>query len=502
MSVVNALQQNNLANTHITIDLEDEPSDADLAQALEQNPIVTKIDLNLKGVQQANWNALLRVIATRANLETVKLKDAGAAEERHRAPAGLVCSILQAIQQNTSIRTVRMWVIRLPADISMFLDKASSITSFSLYDCDMDPAERGQGASDLAAALQRNKTIECLELRELEDIYSVPILEGLQLNNSLKTLIFHPASASTDIIANATSHALQRFLESTTSIQRFEIYWEIFSHERLFRPIAQGITNSESVSELKFHSCVFDDRNSFAQLQSILQNKRNLSSLGLHGCYFGDRQIYGDFISLLSRPDSPLRCLEFQNNPSLEGVFPGVQFRNLLQAIKQSKLERFQIGTIRTLQQLQTLTESIPSIRIRELEVDFWDGEDRDDEEPEFVLETVRQDLLNAVKNNFSLQSVKARTLLNSWDTESDLFDTVDEKQRLTFYVNRNEQLDQWANNPETVKQRKVWPDALNLAQRAGPDALFGGLRLVLQSDYVKLSGNRKRKRPQSYTPA
>ena len=85
---------------------------------------------------------------------------------------------------------------------------------------------------------------------------------------------------------------------------------------------------------------------------------------------------------------------------------------------------------------------------------------------------------------------------------ESDLFDSVDDKQRLAFYANRNERLDQWVDNPEIVEQKKVWPDALSLAERAGPNALFRGLRSVLQSDYGNLSGGRKRKRPQYYAPS
>ena len=77
MSVVERLLRNDPAITDISIHLRLEPSDADLAQALEQNPFVTEIDLNLKGVRDTDWNSLLRVIATRANLETVKLHDAG-----------------------------------------------------------------------------------------------------------------------------------------------------------------------------------------------------------------------------------------------------------------------------------------------------------------------------------------------------------------------------------------------------------------------------------------
>ena len=426
-------------------------------------------------------------------LETVKVEDAVSPEER-TAPTALVRSILRAIRQNTAIQSVELKWLRLPTDISTFVDNASSITSFRLYKCDGE-----QGARSLAAALQRNKSIETLRLGRLEDIYAVPILEVLGSNVSLKTLIFSPTT--TNIISDAASHALQHLLESTTSIRQFELRVADFRNEQLFRPIAQGIINSECVSELKLFDCRFHDSGSFAQLQSILQNKRNLTSLCLNECRFGGGQVHEDIISIVSRPDSLLRCFEFQNAWSgypWEVVFPRIPFEALLRAIKKSKLKRFQIGNMETLDYLPVLTQSIPSMKLKELELKFWVDEDRDDEdsddedepEGEFNREAIRQDLLHAVKNNFSLVSVKAEL------SGTDLFDNGG-KQTLAFYANRNESLDQWVDNPETIVDRKVWPNALGLAERAGPDALFRSLRSVLESEeYMIPKGGRKRRRP------
>ena len=497
MSVVEELRQNDPEDTAFYIVLHNETSDADLAQALEQNPFVTEIHIDLEGDEEGeeqqqwpDWSSLVRVIATRANLEKVILEDAMSAEQRN-APAGLVRAFLHAIQQNTAIRSVEMRWLRLSTDISAFVDNASSITSFRLFDCHMEPAEREQGTRSLAAALQRDTNIETLELCMLEDIYAIPMLEGLRSNVSLKTFIFSVTSAySATEVSDATSQALQHLLESTTSIQKFELIASQFSGDK-FRPIARAITRSESVSELKFVRCRFLDRISFAPLQSILLSKRNLTSLCLHGCFFGGGQVHEDIISFLSRPDSLLRCFEFQSRHYLVGGdFPRIQFKNLLQAIQMSKLERFSIGTIQSQQQLQTLTQSIPSMKLKELEVGF-----RDDE---FDRETIKQALLQAVKNNFSLHTVKGEILFHD---ESDLFDSDEDTQRLAFYANRNESLDQWVNHPETVEP-KVWPDVLSLAERAGPDALFRGLHSVLGRDYVALKGGRKRKRTQYYTPS
>ena len=71
VGVIEELRQNNPGRTKIWIRLLDERSDADLALALEQNTFVTEIILDLEGLQRTDWDSLLRVIATRPNLETV-----------------------------------------------------------------------------------------------------------------------------------------------------------------------------------------------------------------------------------------------------------------------------------------------------------------------------------------------------------------------------------------------------------------------------------------------
>ena len=121
-------------------------------------------------------------------------------------------------------------------------------------------------------------------------------------------------------------------------------------------------------------------------------------------------------------------------------------------------------------------------MKLKELEIDLASS----------FTEALKQDLLRAVENNFTLLSVKGE-LPNG----RDFFDSDDDKQRLASCANRNESLDQWVDHPEIVEQQKVWPDALGLAERAGPSALFRGLRSVLERDYVSLPDSRKRKRPQ-----
>ena len=240
------------------------------------------------------------------------------------------------------------------------------------------------------------------------------------------------------------------------------------------------------MSKVKFRWCTFVLQNSIAQLQSVLQNKQNLTGLCLDHCDFIGGRVYEDVISALLRPDSPLRSFELMERslgdvaPTCQFLMPNTRFRNLLRAVEKSKLEHFAIGILEYHEQLRNLTESIPKMGIKELQVAISDAVDEEDTKPL---------LLQAIKNNFSLRFVDC-------NRGRDVFD-ADDKMRLVFYANRNERLDEWVGNPETVQEQKVWPEALTLAERAGPNSLFRGLRSVVESDYVSWPAGRKRKRPQ-----
>ena len=241
---------------------------------------------------------------------------------------------------------------------------------------------------------------------------------------------------------------------------------------------------------LQFSLCRFRDEESLALVQGILQNKQNLTGLCLEHCVFsagfseGPVHACTGIISTLLRPDSPLRSFELKDH-TLGYASRNSEFQNLLRAVEKSKLERFVIGDIESHEPLRTLTESIPRMHVKELQVVF---------DSDFDAENAKQLLLQAVKNNFSLRSVQG-------DRDGGSIFDDDDETRLTFFAGRNEHLDQWVDSPETVEQ-KVWPEALNLAEKAGPDSLFRGLRSVLGGDYVSLrAAGRKRKHPEYYTP-
>jgi len=169
MSAVDRLRQNNPAITDISIHLRLEPSDADLALALQQNSFIIDIELHLQWEQRTDWRNLLRVIAKRENLKTVQLEGVDPTETQRHAMVALVSPILRAIQQNSAIQDVALIDLRLPVGVATFLDTTSSIYYFCLWNCDMEPVEQERGARYLAEALQRNTNIKYLDIRFLDE---------------------------------------------------------------------------------------------------------------------------------------------------------------------------------------------------------------------------------------------------------------------------------------------------------------------------------------------
>jgi len=464
--VVDALRQNDPASKKIVIRLRD----------------VTSIDVDLEHVQLADWGGFLRVIATRENLVEVTLREALTAEDRS-APPALVSAMLRSIRQNSAIRTVHLIGLHLPTDIiSTFVDTASSITDLPLLKCDiMAPSgEREQGVRDLAAALQRNTTIQDLGLLgSLDTVCLSSILQELRSNISLKTLRIDDAEFSA-----TTAQSVKQLLESTTSIETFDLAYRTFGGGE-YSPIAQGIINSRSATASKFEFCDFNNDEFRALFRSVLRNKRNLTGLWLDNCDYSRGPVRTtNIISAMLRPNSQLRSLALMTLRLYRTLLEG-QLQSLLRAVEKSKLERFKIGDIQSQQQLLTLTESIPLMRIKVLQLDI---DIRDEKEER----NCKADLLRAVKNNFSLRAVLS---YNHSGFDHDVFDADDEK-KLFFYTGRNKRLDQWVDNQEQVDGRKVWPEALKLAEQAGPDSLLSGLRSVLKSDYVTLPAERNCKCP------
>jgi len=188
--------------------------------------------------------------------------------------------------------------------------------------------------------------------------------------------------------------------------------------------------------------------------------------------------------SALRQPASPLRHFQYDDrfHDRYIGRLSNESFNNLCQAVAKSKLESFAIHVDHNHSRIQSLADIIPFMKIRTLVVRFviWSGGYHN------LDHGMKQTLRQAVKNNFTLQSVKYQ------DGDDDQFDASDVDQTTEFYLERNTRLAQWVENPATVPKH-LWKKATTLAAKAGPETLFCLLRKI--GPEVLPVGSRKRKR-------
>jgi len=466
------LRRNDLFQNSVNIDLDTERDDAVIAQALEQNQYVSKLTL-LPAQRDANWDHLCQVLAAHRNLVHFVLFDS------LRAPTERIRPILQAIQQNASIRIVEFYRNTWEAeDLCSFLDAARHVTDLTLHRWRLTGGQHG--ARDVAVALQRNTSIVTLKLHCC-DRFLNSVLEGLVSNTCVRNLVIFTAVP----LQEAGSNALQGLLESTRSIQSLELS-SMFFLEDSFRPVAQGLIDSSTVEDITFRTCSFNGGRTIHHLNDILGRKQNLRSLAFKDCVFHVSVFLQALFSALQRPDSSLRDLEwdscrFIDQSSNESFSLSNQsFSDLCQAVSESKLVSFAISVDHNQSSIQSLADMIPSMKIRELVVHFdYNGYQFRDH----TLQTLRQ----ALKNNFTLQSVKYQH-----DRDIDHFDASAEDDTMKFYLQRNIRLAKWVEDPATIPKH-LWKEAMTLATKAGPEMLFRLLHKI--GPEVLPVGSRKRKR-------
>jgi len=257
------------------------------------------------------------------------------------------------------------------------------------------------------------------------------------------------------------------------------------------RNIVRGAISSKSVQEVEIIDPPGGSDETFKMLNSIIQCKPNLTSLIISMSHwtaivFGPHQqlLLEAMVELLGRRrKSPLRRFE---------ILSHAIFQELRAAISRStQLESLAIKnmyTSSTMDQLanmcrrpapadvRALLESVRSFKVTGLALDFvgpWPDADK-----ELVL--------GALQRNYRFQSIQCtyhgRTLFNEAG-----------QARLQVYVDRNRKLAQcWIKNPKLVP-RELWPEAMELALKAGLDSLYQSL-LVLSGHGIGHS-SRKRKR-------
>jgi hypothetical protein len=451
------MMENNYPNeTLLYIDLRGFSDDA-LSEVLRTNQHVKRIKLYLGGLENnTNWDLSLSVVATRENLEGVCLEDRP--YDVYRNPPERVAPFVLAIQQNPRVQSVGLIDLQLSGNsLASFIDTATSVSTLEISECGMDAS----AGARVAAALQRNTSVQRLILGVHDEMFIIPILSSLAYNKSVRELVlptvFHYPSL-------ATSRAVGCLLEGTATIHRFEFGlqceypFDIHVGEDNFRPIAQGLIQNKAVTEVKFERCIFGDREEVLLLNSILESKSNLQSLALTYCSVQHLQeeFHTAVFSLL-QPHSLLRSLELshQYNFGHYGFATTQDTDQFWTAVERSPLEHISIGRIVLLGSCLALIASIPKIQVRTLEFNLHHD-----------LQYMKRDIILAIERNASLRSVFATVEYNQ-----DWLDQEDMK-KLISYSERNQFLAQWIENPNLVPN-PAWPEYLAVAQTTGPDTVF-----------------------------
>jgi hypothetical protein len=346
-----------------------------------------------------------------------------------------------------------------------------------MSDCGIEAP--GGGVLAMADALRRNTNLQRLELERLDETYLIPILNSLPSNTSVRELRL--GCLSLDV-----AHAVENLLKSTVTIQKFEFTCVSVRSPEVdtFRPIAQGLIQSASVTAVTFQLCIFDDQEQVLILNSIFQSKSNLHALAFTNCYVQDNihtEFHAAIFSLL-QPHSLLRSLERQGG-SIFGFQTALDFGRLLTAVETSPLERFSLGRIDSRETCLGLIASIPKMQVRTLELKV---------EP-YLVDT-KGGMMRAIKRNTSIRTVVAMDhILGDW------FDD-DDKRKLMAYSARNEFLAHWIGSPTTdAVPVAAWPEYLAAVTLAtGPDPVFGILRALAPCLGPLFEGEQSRKRRRS----
>jgi hypothetical protein len=477
--VIALLRDNNPQQTLVELKLRYFTDDNELSEALQANNHVNNIHLDLRGMDLVDlralrlnslgleglvlrgFDSLKRALATRENLEKVHLNDDS--DYDWRIHFDRVTPFLLAIQENHRVQTVDLERLQLSGEsLATFVDNATSVTKLSLSFCGMKSLA---DAHTIAAALQRNTNIRHLELfSDLEQMYMIPIFNSLTSNtsvNALKLGVF--PIQSLDVIL-----AAKNLLETTSTIQRFEFsYGRMSFDEDTFRPMAQGLIQSKSVTDVTFGGCSFYYQEVVLLLNDVLESKSNLQRFALKNCSVHQpwQESFHAAIFGLLQPHSLLRSFELDcNNLSDYGFETAQDCARLLTAVQTSSLERFSIGTITSRASCLLLIASIPRMLVGTLEFRL-----------NRHLQDLTGDILRSIQQNSSLRTVVAKG-----DDSADWFNEDDEM-IVSSYSARNESFARWIENPTGIPEA-AWSEALNATQMIGLDAAFRILRALAPS--------------------
>ena len=306
-------------------------------------------------------------------------------------------------------------------------------------------------AATIAHALQQNDREEHVSVIKLE----ASSLRGYALwGNLLQVLATRGDRVQVELKAEAPPEMNRAIFQAM--IQQSSVFRGV--EFRLMNHVAEDfcsfLDTAAHLTDLTLSGChIRGGPQGATDIAAALQRNTNITTLKLYYNNFNDRL---DLCPVLRRPDSPLRHFDFRgHNLGIPAL------KTLCEAVAESKLESFSIGQIDSLARLHILADAIPSMKIRKLVITFRNFDRIPD---------AKQTLHQAVKNNFTLQSVEFVFVFpagrpEGWrDQDNDAF--------LTFSMERNMRLAKWVEDPSTLPKH-LWKQALELAVKAGPDTFY-----------------------------
>jgi len=293
-------------------------------------------------------------------------------------------------------------------------------------------------------AIQQNSALRKIEF-ENTCLFAADLCSFLDTASHVSELILSCAlQGAADRAARARDVAAA--LQRNTNIVTLKLIWI----DRFLDPILEGLVSNNCVRHLVVFSNFSRATCNLAGV--LLRSNRSIRHLDLDG--------------------------SFRNEEDEEDVRLDILgFGAVLEGVKASMLESFGIYSLDQ-RGIQVLADAIPSMKIPKLVLGFY-GHDFGFSND--YIEPIKGTLRQAVKRNFTLQSV-------------DLFNNnfIDEDTALKFYTERNIRLAALVEEPTRVPKH-LWKEALLLAAKAGPETFFPLLCKI--GPEVLTDGSRKRKR-------
>lgn len=458
-----------------------------------------------------NWQPLLQEIATREKLESAQVWIYGV---RNIFLSLFRDQFFQALQRNTNIRQLELFDAHFPdndctAGVVSFLEDAPPALvdlRFSDIETPSNSSSR-EALQSIAAAIARSSGIPSLQFDWCRSEFICPIFQSLAAPTStsgLQKLAYRQRSYES--MAVSAGLAMQQYLESPRATVRcLELNYVKFDSVSEGSSLLLGLSQNSSVNELAFSDCHIgvdrvpdgddvENQEDAQLLANLLRDNSNVTILRFADCSFFRYPLVLDAIATnITRRESALRCLDITPAISIRA------FRAVLTALSNStRIESLIIHDIQVnhTEHLKALREELPLVKIKELTLEFSSNFDP----------LQFDSILKGIKHNYSIEKAfcERESVENDWPTHAQRsgennFLTEAHKSRLEFFMDRNQKLAKWTENPKLVPQ-ELWLYALNLALEAGINTLFQSL-LALSGQGIGLKRGRKRNRPNNYKP-